>query len=300
MEKTIKVHRIGFIGFGEVGKIFASAMVAKGAEVSYYDVIRTDVVPGVAYCPLDELVARCEILLSTVTTHVAVAVAEAAAPLLTSRNTYADMNSMSGAMKRRIAGVIGTSPANFVEGAIRSAGGEAGANAAILVAGERAEAFARQMNQLGLVNVKYFSSAVGEASQVKMLRSIFSKGVECLLLEMLIAGMRAGVAEYLWKDIVDFMTKHPFQGIAENWIKTHPAASERRYHEMEQVLETLKELGVDPVMTLGTTEFFRKSTESGLAARFTRKPDDVWAVPEELAKCRLLSKPVPLTKEDQS
>ena len=284
MGTEAKDQRIGFIGFGEVGQTFASAMVAGGADVSYYDVIRTDALPGVVYRPLDELVARCEILLSTVTTHVALAVAETTAPLLTSRNTYADMNSTSASLKRRIAGVIGASAANFVEGAILSAVGEAGSNASILVAGERAEAFAHQMNQLGLVNMKYFSSSVGEASQVKMLRSIFSKGVECLLLEMLVAGKRAGVAEYLWKDIVGFMTKHPFQGIAENWIKTHPGASERRYHEMEQVLETLKELGVDPVMTRGTTEFFRQSTESGLAARFPRKPDDVWAVPEELAK----------------
>jgi 3-hydroxyisobutyrate dehydrogenase-like beta-hydroxyacid dehydrogenase len=278
--------RIGFIGFGEVGKTFASAMVAGGAEVSYHDVIRTDAVSGVASCPLEALVARCDILLSTVTTHVAVAVAETVAPLLTSRNTYADMNSTSASVKRRIAGIIGTSSAHFVEGAILSAVGEAGAKASILVAGERAEAFARLLNQLGLVNVKYFSSEVGEASQMKMLRSIFSKGVECLLLEMLVAGKRAGIAGSLWKDIVEFMTKHPFEGIAENWIKTHPAASERRYHEMEQVLETLNELGVDPVMTRGTTEFFRRSVESGLAARFTRKPDDLWAVPEELDKCR--------------
>jgi len=196
------------------------------------------------------------------------------------------MNVTSATVKGRLAGIIGASAADFVEGAILSAVGEAGAKASILVAGERAEAFARRMNQLGLVNVKYFSSTIGEASQVKMLRSIFSKGVECLLLEMLVAGRRAGVAEYLWKDIVDFMTKHPFQGVAENWIKTHPGASVRRYHEMEQVMETLKELGVDPIMTRGTTEFFRKSTESGLAARFTRKPDDLWAVPEELEKCR--------------
>ena len=285
MEKNSEVPQIGFIGFGEVGKTFSNAMAARGAEISYYDVVRTDVAAGAVFRPLDELVARCEIILSTVATHVAAAVAETAAPLLTSRNTYVDMNSTSASMKRRIAGIIGRSPANFVEGAILSAVGEAGAKASILVAGECAEPFAHRMNELGLVNVKYFSSVVGEASQVKMLRSIFSKGVECLLLEMLVAGRRAGVAEYLWKDIVDFMSKHPFQGIAENWIRTHPGASERRYHEMEQVLETLKELGVDPVMTRGTTEFFRKSTACGLAARFARKPDTVWEVPEELAKC---------------
>jgi 3-hydroxyisobutyrate dehydrogenase-like beta-hydroxyacid dehydrogenase len=279
MENKTTVHRIGFIGFGEVGKTFASAMTAGGAEVSYYDVVRTDAVPGVAYRPLAELVARCEILLSTVATHVAAAVAETAVPLLTARNTYADMNSTSASMKRRIAGIIGTTPANFVEGAILSAVGEAGAKASILVAGERAEAFARRMNELGLVNVKYFSSVVGEASQVKMLRSIFSKGVECLLLEMLVAGKRAGVAEYLWKDIVDFMTKHPFQGIAENWIKTHPGASERRYHEMEQVLETLEELNVPPTMTRGTCDFFQRSVEAEMGTLFSVKPESFWEVP---------------------
>jgi 3-hydroxyisobutyrate dehydrogenase-like beta-hydroxyacid dehydrogenase len=286
MEQALEPARIGFIGFGEVGRTFAAAMLTRRAEVFYFDIVRTDAVPCAVYRPLEELVAQCDILLSTVTTHVAIAVAETAAPLLTLRHTYADMNSTSASMKRRIAGIIGASSAHFVEGAILSAVGEAGAKASILVAGGRAEAFARLMNRLGLVNVKYFSPEVGEASQMKMLRSIFSKGVECLLLEMLVAGRRAGVAEYLWKDIVGFMTNHPFEGIAANWIRTHPGASERRYHEMEQVLETLEELGVDPVMTKGTTEFFRRSVESGLAARFTAKPDNLWAVPEEIEKRR--------------
>jgi 3-hydroxyisobutyrate dehydrogenase-like beta-hydroxyacid dehydrogenase len=278
--------RIGFIGFGEVGKTFAAAMANGGAEVFFFDVVRTGAVPCAVYCPLEQLVARCDILLSVVTTRVAVAVAETVAPLLASRHTYADMNSTAASVKRRIAAIIGASPAHFVEGAILSAVGEAGAKASILVAGERGEAFARLMNRLGLVNVTYFSPEVGEASQMKMLRSIFSKGVECLLLEMLVAGKRAGIAGRLWKDIVEFMTNHPFEGIAGNWIRTHPAASERRYHEMEQVLETLDDLGVDPVMTRGTTEFFRRSVASGLAARFTGKPEDLWAVPEELDKRR--------------
>ncbi|MEW6334469.1 MAG: DUF1932 domain-containing protein [Thermodesulfobacteriota bacterium] len=286
MEEMTKATQIGFIGLGEVGKTFAAAMAAAGAEVSYYDIVRNDAPPGARYLPLEKLAARCEILLSTVATHVAAQVAQTVVPHLGPRHTYADMNSTSASLKRRIAGIIGASAADFVEGAILSAVGEAGAKASILVAGEKAEAFARLMNRLGLVNVTYLSSTVGAASQMKMLRSVFSKGVECLLLEMLVAGTRAGVAEHLWKDIVHFMTKHPFQGIAENWIRTHPAASERRYHEMEQVLETLRELDVDPVMTRGTTEFFRRSVESGLAARFTRKPADIWLVAEERDKVR--------------
>jgi len=278
--------RIGFIGFGEVGRTFSCAMKARGVEVYYYDVVEKEQAVGVTPLPLRELVFRCEMLLSTVATHVAVAAAEAAAQYLTPRNTYADMNSTSASVKRRIAEIVTASKADFVEGAILSAVGEAGAGASILVGGERAQAFAQRMNQLGLINVKYFSPRIGEASQVKMLRSIFSKGVECLLLEMLIAGRRAGVGEHLWEDVVGFMTKHPFQGIAENWIKTHPGACERRYHEMEQVLETLKELDVEPVMTQGTTNFLKRSAESGLGSRFAKRPDTFWDVPEELDKVR--------------
>jgi len=51
---------------------------------------------------------------------------------------------------------------------------------------------------------------------------------------------------------------------------------------MEQVLETLEELAVEPVMTRGTTEFFKRSVGSGLRKHFERKPDDVWDVPDLL------------------
>jgi 3-hydroxyisobutyrate dehydrogenase-like beta-hydroxyacid dehydrogenase len=282
----METNRIGFIGFGEVGRAFSQAMQARGAEVHYYDVVQKDPVAGMTFLPLKELLEQCDIILSTAATHVAVAVAEAAGPLLTAQKTYADMNSTSASVKRQIAHIIARSKADFVEGAILSAVGEAGANASILVAGAKAESFARRMNELGLVNLKYFSATVGEASQVKMLRSIFSKGVECLLLEMLIAGRRAGIADYLWKDVVDFMTRHSFQGVGENWIKTHPLACERRYHEMTQVLQTLEELDVQPIMTQGTTEFFKRSVDSGLANRFAKKPETFWEITDALERVR--------------
>ncbi len=277
---------IGFIGFGEVGQTFARAMRAHGAEVYYYDIADKGASDRTAFLPLRDLVDRCDVLLSTVATHVALAVAETTGALLSRPKTYADMNSTSASVKRRIGEIVARSKASFVEGAILSAVGEAGAKSSILVSGDTAEAFARNLHELGLINVKYFSPRIGEASQVKMLRSIFSKGVECLLLEMLVAGRRAGLAEYLWSDLVDFMTKHPFQGVAENWIRTHPLACERRFHEMSQVIETLEELDVEPTVTRGTREFFRKSIAAGLARRFAQKPENFWEVPDHLERLR--------------
>ena len=280
----METKRIGFIGFGEVGRVFALEMRSKGAEVFYYDVVQKKPEPRISFLPLSELIDRCDVILSTASTHRAVEIAEEAVPHLRAGKIYADMNSTSGPMKDRIGRVIEPSGADFVEGAILSAVGEAGAKASILVCGKRGEEFSGLMNQLGLVNLKYFSPRIGEASQVKMIRSVFSKGIECLLLEMLIAGRRADVAEYLWKDIVDFMTKNSFERVAENWIRTHSVAFERRYHEMVQVVETLKEMGVEPLMTKGTLDFFGRSRALGLEKAFETKPESFWEVPSYMER----------------
>ncbi len=270
--------RLGFIGFGEVGRTFASEMKSRGAELFYYDVVNKKPENWIAPLPLDALVRRCDVILSTVVSHLAVEIAREAVKYLTAEKTYADMNSTSASVKREIAGIIAPSQASFIEGAILSAVGEAGARASILVSGGKAEEFSRLMNRLGMVNVRYFSPTIGESSLVKMIRSVFSKGVECLLLEMLTAAKRAGIEGYLWKDIVDFMTNHPFERVAANWIKTHPLAYERRYHEMVQVLETLEEIGIEPIMTRGTRDFFERSRRMRLADFFAAKPGDLWEV----------------------
>ncbi|MCJ7596662.1 MAG: NAD(P)-binding domain-containing protein [Desulfobacterales bacterium] len=275
----MKSTKIGFIGYGEVGRTFSQEMRGRGAEVYYFDVMDKDTEEGIVFLPLQDLIYKCDIILSTVTTHLAAAVAEKTVPYLTEGKTYADMNSTSASVKKRIAQIIEPSHASFIEGAILSAVGETGARASILVSGEKGEEFSKSMNDLGLINLKYFSPKIGDASQIKMIRSVFSKGVECLLLEMLIAGRRAGVADYLWKDIVDFMTKNSFEKVSENWIKTHPLACERRYHEMLQVLETLEDLDVPPTMTQGTCDFFRRSVEAEMGTLFSVKPESFWDVP---------------------
>lgn len=277
MEST----KIGFIGFGVVGRTFSQVIAQNGAQVYYYDVVGEDhEVAGPSFLPVEDLTRTCDIVISTVVPHAALDVAKQASALLEPGKTYADFNSTSPSVKLRIAETIQKSHADFVEGAILSAVGAVGARASILVSGPTAETFAQTLNRLGLINVKCFSPRYGDASMVKMLRSIFSKGVECLLVEMLTAGKRAGVDSYLWKDIVSFMSENPFETVAENWIKTHVTACGRRCHEMTQVVETLEELGVDPVMTKATETFFRRSVAMEPHRQFPEGPDSIESVVE--------------------
>jgi len=118
----------------------------------------------------------------------------------------------------------------------------------------------------------------------KMLRSIFSKGIEVLLLEMLVAGRRAGIETDLWNDISEFMNSKPFEDIASNWVLSHAIAHVRRFHEMVQVEETLVELGINPTVTNGITKYFKKSIELDMNKKFQAKPDHILTVIEFIEK----------------
>jgi len=190
---------------------------------------------------------------------------------------------MAPSLKVEVGEIIRTSGADFVEGAILGAVGATGAGTRILVGGEKGREVAKTLTRLGL-HVSYYSPEIGKASMFKMLRSIFSKGLEALILELLIAGKRAGLEEDLWKDITEFMTRNPFDRVASNWVRTHAVAYERHYHEMVQVAETMWELGVEPVMTSGTEAFFKRSLSLGLKEAFLEKPSSMEAVIDFMEK----------------
>jgi len=286
--------KIGFIGFGEVGSLFAKAMHEKGAEIHVYDLLlnRHDDtekikerlgIDRIRICSLEEVITVSDYILSTVTTQVAIEVALECSAKLSRGKTYVDLNSTSPSVKVEINEIIKSSGADFVEGAILGAVGATGARTRILTAGEKGEEIADVLNTLGL-NVVYYSSEIGKASMFKMLRSIFSKGLENIIIELLIAGKRAGIEKDLWEDITDFMSGKPFDKIASNWVRTHAPAHERRYHEMTQVVETMRDIGIEPIMTSATEAFFRRSLELGFAEEFSEKPDSPEKVIEFMEK----------------
>lgn len=288
---------IGFLGFGEVGSRFAAALHANGARVAVYDVLFDG--PGgadklkerahgapVEFLGLPELMARAPIVLSTVTTDVALEAAEACAPHLGANHVFVDLNATSPGVKRAIASAIAPTGAAFVEAAILGAVGVAGARTRILVCGEKGASVAETLCALGL-NVHFYGTEIGRASTFKLLRSIFSKGVEALLIESLMAARRSGVADDVWREIVETLDERPFAETGGNWIRTHGTAHRRRYHEMVQVEAFLRELGLDPFMTKATADFFARSTRLSLAQAFgdsPKTPDEVVAALDHLLR----------------
>jgi 3-hydroxyisobutyrate dehydrogenase-like beta-hydroxyacid dehydrogenase len=274
--------RMAFIGFGEVASAFSAALAARGAEIRSYDVLLDQ--PGgaerlqaraagtkVAFRPLADAVRDATHVLSTVTTSVALKAARGCVEHLGAGQTYVDLNATDPGVKVDIERVVSPSGAAFVEGAVLGAVGVTGAKTEILLGGPHGRRAERELRECGL-NVRFYSEEIGKASMFKMLRSVFSKGMEALLVEFLVAGERAGIREDLWREVTELFTAHPFEKTASNWVRSHATAHARRYHEMVQVANVLRQLGIDPTITAATEAFFRRSGTLGLQEQFKATP----------------------------
>ena len=287
-------HRVAFIGFGEVASIFSSAARERGAKVAAYDVLlereggagilngRTRA-EGIRFLPLQDAISEADCIFSTVTTHVAADAARACAAYLRAGQIYLDLNATAPPVKCEIGRIVSGTGADFVEGAVLGAVGVTGADTRILTGGEKGAEVAQVLNGLGL-NAAFYSPEIGKASTFKMLRSVFSKGLEALILEFLIAGKRAGIQGDLWAEVVELLTQNPFDRVAANWVQTHAVACERRWHEMTQVTDVMRRLGIEPVITEATEVFFERSCKLGLKDAFVKKPDDMDAVIDFMEK----------------
>lgn len=288
------ITSIGFIGFGEVGSIFSDAMGKNGAAILVYDSLLTSEKGakiiynrvegrGKICGTIGELVTESEFILATVTTQSSRDVAKEAVKYLKPGQMYIDLNSTSPQAKVELAEIISPSGADFVEGAILGAVGATGADTRLLTAGEKGNQAAALLTHFGL-NAAFYSMEIGNAAMFKMLRGIFSKGLEALILEVLIAGKSASIEQDLWEDIVNFMTDNPFEKVASNWVQSHAVAYERRYWEVTQIVETMQELGVDPIMASATETLFKRSLSLDLAEAFPQKPDSYKEVIDYLSR----------------
>jgi 3-hydroxyisobutyrate dehydrogenase-like beta-hydroxyacid dehydrogenase len=272
---------VGFIGFGEAGSTIAGGLRAAGIDrLSAFDIktFTPDFGPrireraGATQATLVDsasaLVRASDVVFSTVTSSSALEAASGAAEFLEPRHLYADLNSVSPAVKIEIDRVVGQSGASFVEVAVMAPVLPYGHKVPMLINGAGAPAFAAAMTPFGLRLQRLEGAKVGSAAAVKMCRSIVVKGLEALLFECVMGASRFDADDLVWASL-----EETFPGIA--WKKLADYTSgrvvvhgERRAREMEEVAETLRAIGVDPIMAEATARRQDWSARLDLRSRF--------------------------------
>jgi 3-hydroxyisobutyrate dehydrogenase-like beta-hydroxyacid dehydrogenase len=236
-------RRVALLGLGEAGSRLATDLVAAGVEVRGYDPDPGRGVPSISRAPDPaSAVAGCDVVVSVNTAKAAVDAAAAALPGLRKTSVYADLNTASPELKRELAAVVSSAGGGFVDVALLGPVPARGLSTPALASGAAAGTFADFFGRMGMP-VSVVSEEPGDAAAMKLVRSVFMKGVAAAVVESMQAAEAIGHREWLQKEIEAMIG--PFFQRALEGSQTHAA---RRADEMKAARELLLELGVEPLI----------------------------------------------------
>lgn len=247
-----------FIGFGEAGAAFArpgalaydrktdtpGTRAAKLADYAAAGVIGAE--------SAAEAVAGASIVLSLVTADQALAAAQQCAAHLAAGTLFLDLNSVAPGTKRAAAKTVSAAGAHYVDVAVMAPVLPTRRAVPLLVASEQADAAAAHLRAYGFTDVSLVGRNVGDASSIKMIRSVMVKGLEALTAECLLAAHRAGVTDAVLASLDASKSQPEWTARADYNLDRMLVHGLRRAAEMEEVARTLSDLGVEPAMTRGT------------------------------------------------
>ena len=253
--------KLAVIGFGEAGRAFASGWSRlEGMEISAYDPKAADAATRVAFATAAnaaqvtlatsnaDAIEHADAIFSLVTADSAHKAARESATHIERGAFFFDCNSCSPATKASSAEVIAKAGGLYVDVAVMAPVHPKRHETPLLLSGPEAEAALPVLTGLGMMP-RVAGQRVGEASSIKMLRSVMIKGLEALTAEAMLAARKAGVEAAV---IASLQASDP--GI--DWEKRSAynlermmVHGERRAAEMREVAATLRELGLPDRMS---------------------------------------------------
>jgi len=255
--------RIALIGFGEVGQTLATDLMAAGVAVSAFDILfaQKDSVPSRALekIPLRKAASAAdaangvELVISAVTAASDLVAARSVAPIIPPGAFYLDLNSVSPGMKQSGAEAIESAGGRYVEAAVMTPIAPKRIASPMLLGGPHAAEFLDRAEPLGF-RAEVFSQIIGQASAVKMCRSVIIKGTEALLTEAMLAARHYGVEKTVLDSLSDLLPVGDWQKLARYFISRSLEHGVRRAEEMREAAATLAEAGVEPLMARATAE----------------------------------------------
>ena len=182
--------------------------------------------------------AGADVVLSVNAAAVALEVAEAVAGALEHDALYADLNTSSPSLKQELADRL---PVAFADVALLGPVPGLGLRTPALASGDGAERFAHLFGPLGMP-VELVGPSPGDAAGLKLVRSVFMKGLAAAVLESLEAARAVGAEDRVRGDIAGVIG----EPLLERLVTGSQAHAARRVDEMRAAAAYLDELGVAP------------------------------------------------------
>ncbi len=256
------LSKIGIIGYGEVGKIFASGLKTKTGVTSMaaWDVKFTlEASGGVellhasqnsvqACASMQALCEASSFIISAVTASNTLAVAQEAAKFIRQGTVFLDLNSASPSTKQQCAALIDAAGGQYVEAGVMTSVPPYGIRVPMLLGGYPAKRLASLLLNWEL-DAKAVSDKIGVASAIKMCRSVMIKGLEALVIESYSTARAYGVEDYMIATLQETFPSIDWKSQGAYFFSRVVQHGKRRAEEMHEAARTVQEAGFEPMMT---------------------------------------------------
>jgi 3-hydroxyisobutyrate dehydrogenase-like beta-hydroxyacid dehydrogenase len=257
----MKFGKVGLIGYGEVGKIFAAGIRAQAGmqSVGAWDLqflkpegraaAEAHAVPaGVElHVSSKALCDASELVISAVTASNTLAVAEEAAQHLRPGTVFLDFNSASPGTKQRCAVMVEAQGAHYVEAGVMTSVPPYGIKTPMLLGGPQAADLAALLTAWGM-DATAVSEKLGVASAIKMCRSVMIKGLEALVIESYATARAYGVEDHVLPTLVETFPSIDWEKQGAYFFSRVVQHGQRRAEEMREAANTVREAGFEPFM----------------------------------------------------
>jgi 3-hydroxyisobutyrate dehydrogenase-like beta-hydroxyacid dehydrogenase len=241
--------KIAFLGFGEAGQAFAASL--GGAHAAHDP--RAHELAGAAAAldvPLTgpEALAEVDVIVSAVTAAVSFDAVSAIKAYIRPGQRVIDINSVSPERKQRTAALVQGAGATYLDMAVMGPVLPQGHRTPVLVAGDLA-GIEPWLKAAGF-NYEVAGPEAGQATAIKMVRSLFVKGLEAITLASLSAANRMGCGDAVRASLA---ASYPGLGWPEfayyqsERVSKHGA---RRAAEMRECAGTMRDLGLNEAEAL--------------------------------------------------
>jgi 3-hydroxyisobutyrate dehydrogenase-like beta-hydroxyacid dehydrogenase len=280
--------KLGFIGFGEVGYELSSGFKKEGLSgIVAYDIVQDDPKLGalvrsrakdadVQLLPnWQEVVKYATVIIAAVPGANAFDAALEGVKTLDSTKIYVDVSTSSPKTKKKINEIVHKTGARFVDGAMMGMLIMTQHKVPTLLSGNGTDEFISRMTPYNMKLTK-ISDTPGDAIGIKLVRSIYMKGMSALSVEMLEAAAKLQVERRVLDSVSDSLNARPFEEVMTFLVTAGSIHAKRQAHEMEDVRSMLEELEIEPIMTIATKKRLNWLASKNIREKFQGKRPETW------------------------
>ena len=276
--------KLAFIGGGVVGRCYGQAFAKQGIALcgvwdAQASVALTEFAAEnatILYTSPGPWLMEADVVVSAVFGSVALDVFQQALPFVRKEALFVDMTTADPEDMQRAEVLARAAGLHFVDIGIAGAVNLQGEKTPLLCAGERAADVATLFASVG-APIQVVSRRAGDAASLKLLRSIFTKGLEALSVECLMTAQRRGLTAELHQILSD-IDQACLKTMMESMVCTHIVHASRRQKEVMEAQRQMIGAGLTPLVTPAVEQLFERT-----AQRQLRDPYQGQSIDEALA-----------------